>query len=185
MASLIPPFTRQTAIDKLKTAQKLWNTRDPARVAAAYTPDSIWRNRHWFVKGTKEIEAFLTTKWKREQSYRLRKELFAFENRRIGGPERLGGYDGKERWLGLIAVQFWYEYQDSEDGMKWKRCYGLEDWTYDEQDGGKMRKRMMSGNDVLLGREGDGIAVPEEGIEGRWYVDGVDVEDVEISEKHY
>jgi hypothetical protein len=67
--------------------------------------------------------------------------------------------------------------------MKWKRCYGLEDWTFNDQ--GKMRKRMMSGNDVLLGKNGDGIAVPEEGIEGRWYVDGVDVEDVEISEKHY
>jgi len=74
-------------------------------------------------------------KWDREKSYRLRKELFAFENRRIGGLHRLEGYEGDERWLGLIAVQFWYEYQDKEDGMKWKRCYGLEDWTFDENVG--------------------------------------------------
>lgn len=66
--------------------------------------------------------------------------------------------------------------------MKWKRCYGLEDWTY--EDGEKMTKRMMSGNDVLLGRNGDGIAVPEENIEGRWFVEG-DVEDVELTSKHY
>lgn len=76
-------------------------------------------------------------KWAREKNYRLRKELFAFENRRIGGPQRLEGYEGEERWLGLIAVQFWYEYQDKEDGMKWKRCYGLEDWTFDEKVGSR------------------------------------------------
>ena len=113
----------------------------------------------------------LTQKWSKEKSYRLRKELFC-----VGG-------DHHEK----IAVQFWYEYQDSHDGMKWKRCYGLEDWTFRED--GKMRKRMMSGNDVLLGRDGDGVAVPEEGIEGRWFVDGVDVEDERvtsmITEKHY
>lgn len=134
MATLKPPFTRDTATQKLKAAQKLWNGKDAARVATVgYTPDSIWRNRHWFVKGTKEIEELLTRKWEREQNYQLRKELFAFENRRIGGEQRLGGYEGEERWLGLIAVQFWYEYQDKEDGMKWKRCYGLEDWTFDEK----------------------------------------------------
>jgi len=82
-------------------------------------------------------------------------------------------------------VQFWYEYQDSQDGMKWKRCYGLEDWTYDKEDGGKMRKRMMSGNDIILGRDGDGRAVPEEGIEGRWFVDGEDPDTVDISERHW
>lgn len=134
MATLIPPFTRQTATQKLKAAQALWNTRDAARVASVgYTPDSIWRNRHWFVRGTRQIEAFLTAKWEREQDYRLRKELFAFENRRIGGEQRLEGYEGEERWLGLIAVQFWYEYRDRTDGLKWKRCYGLEHWTFDEK----------------------------------------------------
>lgn len=133
MAHLTPPFTRQTATEKLKAAQNLWNTREPARVAAAYTSDTIWRNRHWYLKGAKDIETFLNGKWEREQNYRLRKELFAFENRRIGGPDRLEGYEGEERWLGLIAVQFWYEYQDKVDGMKWKRCYGLEDWTFDEK----------------------------------------------------
>lgn len=94
----------------------------------------------------------------------LRKELFAFTDNKI-------------------AVQFWYEYRDGADGMKWKRCYGLEDWTFDEE--GKMRKRMMSGNDVLLGRDGDGVAVEEEGVMGRWFVEGVDVEAVVIGEEHF
>ncbi|KAK0257236.1 hypothetical protein LTS09_007711 [Friedmanniomyces endolithicus] len=84
----------------------------------------------------------------------LRKELFAFSSNRI-------------------AVQFWYEYQDSHDNMKWKRCYGLEDWTYDDEDGGKMRKRQMSGNDVEIA-EGQ-----------RWFKEGVDVDSVEIGEEHW
>ncbi|KAH8807375.1 hypothetical protein F5884DRAFT_789100 [Xylogone sp. PMI_703] len=156
MASIIPPFTEKTARQKVKVAQDLWNTYDPVRVAQAYTPDCIWRNRASFIKGTDEIVALLTAKWNREANYRLRKELFSFTDNRI-------------------AVQFWYEYQDREDGMKWKRCYGLEDWTFAE--GGKMRKRMMSGNDLLLGPDGNG--------EGRWFVDGVDVEDVKITEEHW
>jgi len=164
MAALAPPFTAETAHEKLKFAQGMWNTQDPAKVSKGYTEDCIWRNRDLFINGTDEIIAFLTKKWEKEKNYRLRKELFCFQGNKI-------------------AVQFWYEYQDSHDGMKWKRCYGLEDWTFNEQ--GKMRKRMMSGNDVLLGRDGDGVAVPEEGIEGRWFVEGVDVESVEISEKHY
>jgi nuclear transport factor 2 (NTF2) superfamily protein len=96
--------------------------------------------------------SFLEKKWAREKNYRLRKELFAFTDNKI-------------------AVQFWYEYQDAEDSMKWKRAYGLEDWTFAED--GRMKKRMMSGNDILL----------EEGE--RWFVEGVDVNDVEISEKHW
>jgi len=167
MASLKPPFTAATAHEKLKFAQNMWNTRNPAQVAKGYTPDCIWRNRGLFIKGTDEIVDFLTKKWEKEQDYRLRKELFTF-----GGEK-----------MEKIAVQFWYEYRDAHDGMKWKRCYGLEDWTFNEE--GKMRKRMMSGNDILLGKDGNGVADPENGIEGRWYVDGVDVEDVEISEKHY
>lgn len=133
MATLVPPFTRATAQQKLKTAQGLWNTRDPARVVLAYTSDTIWRNRHFFLKGTEQITDFLKQKWEKEQNYQLRKELFAFENRRIGGDSKLEGCEGEERWLGLIAVQFWYEYRDAHDGMKWKRCYGLEDWTFDEK----------------------------------------------------
>lgn len=104
------------------------------------------------MSGTEEIEAFLTKKWEKEKEYKLRKELFAFDSHRI-------------------AVQFWYEYQDSHDGMKWKRCYGLEDWTF--ADDGRMRKRQMSGNDVLLSEE------------QRWFKDGVDVNTVDISESHW
>ena len=131
-------------------------SRNPTLVAAAYTPQCIWRNRSSFIEGTEAIVKLLTEKWEKEASYRLRKELFAFTDNRI-------------------AVQFWYEYQDRHDGIKWKRCYGLEDWTFDES--GKMRKRMMSGNDILLGEDGNG--------DGRWFLDGVDVNEVEISEKHW
>lgn len=108
--------------------------RDPKTIAQAYTPDSIWRNRSSFLAGTAAIEDFLTKKWEKEKSYRLRKELFAFTENKI-------------------AVQFWYEYQDAHDGLKWKRCYGLEDWTF--ADDGKMRKRQMSGNDVEIDEAGE------------------------------
>jgi hypothetical protein len=150
--SLAPPFTEETARAKVKKAQDLWNAQDPKAIAKAYTPDSIWRNRSHFLQGTAAIEDFLTAKWAKEKSYRLRKELFAFTDDRI-------------------AVQFWYEMQDSSDGMKWKRCYGLEDWTFAAD--GKMRKRQMSGNDVEIA-EGE-----------RWFVDGVDVNAVEIGEAHW
>lgn len=98
------------------------------------------------------MKAFLTAKWEKEKNYRLRKELFAFSENKI-------------------AVQFWYEYQDVHDEMKWKRCYGLEDWTFDES--GLMRKRQMSGNDVVIGGE------------GRWFKDEVDVNAVHIGEEHW
>jgi nuclear transport factor 2 (NTF2) superfamily protein len=107
--------------------------RNPKVIAQAYTPDSIWRNRSSFLSGTAEIENLLTKKWEKEKSYRLRKELFAFTDNKI-------------------AVQFWYEFQDAYDGMKWKRCYGLEDWTFTED--GKMRKRQMSGNDIEIDETG-------------------------------
>jgi nuclear transport factor 2 (NTF2) superfamily protein len=100
--------------------------RNPQVIAQAYTPDSIWRNRTSFIEGTAAIEELLTKKWSKEKNYRLRKELFAFTNNKI-------------------AVQFWYEFQDAHDGMKWKRCYGLD---------GKMRKRQMSGNDVEIDEAG-------------------------------
>lgn len=141
----------------VQSSANIDNLRDPSKVVNAYTPDCIWRNRTTFFSGSEEIVAFLTAKWKREKSYRLRKELFAF---------------GEDR----IAVQFWYEFQDSSDEMKWKRCYGLEDWTFDRESG-KMCKRMMSGNDLLLGPNGNG--------EGRWFVDGVDVNEVPISQEHW
>ncbi len=112
----------------------------------AYTRDSVWRNRHSFFTGHPAIIQFLQGKWAREKSYLLRKELFAFRDNKI-------------------AVQFWYEYQDELEGMKWKRCYGIEHWTYDEE--GKMETRMMSGNDIVL----------EKG-EKRWF-EGLTAEEVD------
>lgn len=117
-----------------KSSVELTSCRDPAIISKAYTPDSIWRNRSSFLSGTAAIEDMLTKKWEKEKSYRLRKELFAFTDNKI-------------------AVQFWYEYQDSHDGMKWKRCYGLEDWTYAAD--GRMRKRHMSGNDIEIKESGE------------------------------
>ncbi|KAI0075609.1 DUF1348-domain-containing protein [Panus rudis PR-1116 ss-1] len=148
-----PPFTAESAHKKVKVAQDLWNTRDPEKVANAYTPDSIWRNRDQFMRGHEEIKKFLTKKWERENGYRLRKELFAFTDNKI-------------------AVQFFYEFYETKEGgvKQWYRCYGLEDWTYAED--GRMRKRQMSGNDVPITEE------------ERWFKDGVDVNSVEISEKH-
>ncbi|TVY23536.1 hypothetical protein LHYA1_G008229 [Lachnellula hyalina] len=146
----LPPFTRETAQIKVKAAQDLWNTRDPQKVKNGYTPDTIWRNRDQFLKGTDEIVAFLTKKWERENGYKLRKELFSFTDNKI-------------------AVQFWYEFYDLTG--QWYRCYGLEDWTFAED--GRMRKRQMSGNDVKIANE------------ERWYKDRVDVNTVDISEKHW
>jgi len=122
-----PPFTAETARQKVKAAQDIWNTKNPEVVKNAYTPDSIWRNRVTFLKGQNEIVAFLTKKWEKENEYRLRKELFAFSDNKI-------------------AVQFWYEWHD--EARQWWRTYGLEDWTFAED--GRMRKRQMSGNDVKL-----------------------------------
>ncbi|KAI0635148.1 DUF1348-domain-containing protein [Trametes polyzona] len=131
MAPIVPPFTAETALQKVKVAQDLWNTKDPAKVALAYTPDTIWRNRDTFLKGREEVVQFLTKKWEKENGYRLRKDLFAFTDNKI-------------------AVQFFYEwYEEKPDGSRqWYRTYGLEDWTFD--DDGLMRKRQMSGNDVAI-----------------------------------
>ena len=156
MASIKPPFTGETAHQKVKAAQALWNTQIPSKISQGYTPNSIWRNRSTFIHGRAEIEAFLTQKWAREKDYRLRKELFCFEE---------GGKANK------IAVEFWYEYRDAEDGMKWKRCYGIEHWTFDGE--GKMEKRHMSGNDVEVGEE------------GRWFGDGLNVDDAELREDDF
>ncbi|KAH9896832.1 DUF1348-domain-containing protein [Cubamyces lactineus] len=134
MAPIVPPFTAETALQKVKVAQDLWNTRDPAKVSLAYTPDTIWRNRDSFIKGREEVVDFLTKKWSKENGYRLRKDLFAFTDNKI-------------------AVQFFYEwYEDKSDGKRqWYRTYGLEDWTFN--DDGLMRKRQMSGNDVAISEE--------------------------------
>ena len=123
----LPPFTLETAAQKVRMAEDGWNTRDPARVALAYTSDSRWRNRSEFLQGREAIEAFLRRKWARELDYRLIKELWAFgENR--------------------IAVRFAYEWRD--DSGQWFRSYGNENWEFDEQ--GLMRLRIASINDAPI-----------------------------------
>ncbi|EIW68632.1 response regulator receiver protein [Tremella mesenterica] len=125
----LPPFTAETAHQKVKAAQDKWNTKSPKLVAPAYTPDSIWRNRDQFFTGTKAIEEFLTRKWEKERNYRLRKELFAFERDRI-------------------AVEFWYEHSASDFGGQWYRTYGLEHWVFAED--GRMKSRQMSGHTIEI-----------------------------------
>jgi len=122
-----PPFTRESAIEKVRKAEDAWNSRDPARVALAYTPDSRWRNRSQFITGREEIVDFLTAKWRKEQEYRLIKELWAFTGDRI-------------------AVRFAYEWRDAEGG--WYRAYGNENWAFDAN--GLMRERHASINDVPI-----------------------------------
>ena len=123
----IPPFTAESAAEKVRLAEDAWNTRDPKRVAQAYTVDSSWRNRNEFPRGRDQIEAFLTRKWAREQDYRLIKELWAFGDNRI-------------------AVRFAYEWHD--DGGLWFRSYGNENWEFDEH--GLMRLRFASINDLPI-----------------------------------
>lgn len=123
----VPPFTVASATQKVRAAEDGWNGRDPARVATAYTIDSVWRNRDVFLTGRPAIEAFLTDKWTREQEYRLIKELWAFTDDRI-------------------AVRFAYEWHDSAG--KWFRSYGNENWAFDEH--GLMRERHASINDVAI-----------------------------------
>ncbi|MEU1368442.1 nuclear transport factor 2 family protein [Streptomyces sp. NPDC005803] len=122
-----PPFTRETALRKVQAAEDAWNTRDPRRVAMAYTPDSVWRNRDTFVNGREEIVRFLTRKWERERDYALRKSLWAFHEDRI-------------------AVRFQYEWHDAEG--RWWRSYGNELWEFDRH--GLMRRREASINDVRI-----------------------------------
>jgi uncharacterized protein len=123
----LPPFTLDTAIQKVRMAEDAWNTRDPQRVALAYTRDSRWRNRAEFLQGREEIEAFLTRKWRRELDYRLIKEIWAFRENRI-------------------AVRFAYEWRD--DSGSWFRSYGNENWEFDEH--GLMRLRIASINDLPI-----------------------------------
>jgi nuclear transport factor 2 (NTF2) superfamily protein len=123
----LPPFTLETATEKVRLAEDGWNSRDPQRVALAYTVDSFWRNRAEFVQGRADIAAFLTRKWQRELDYRLIKELWAFRENRI-------------------AVRFAYEWRD--DSGHWFRSYGNENWEFDEQ--GLMRRRLASINDAPI-----------------------------------
>jgi len=123
----LPPFTRETAIEKVQSAEDAWNTRDPERVAGAYTVDSVWRNRVTFIQGRVEIITFLTAKWERELDYVLRKSLWAFEGNRI-------------------AVRFQYECHDAA-GV-WTRSYGNENWEFDEH--GLMRRREASIDDLVI-----------------------------------
>lgn len=123
----LPPFTRETAIQKIRMAEDGWNSRDPQRVSLVYTPDSQWRNRAEFPKGRAEIIEFLTRKWAKELDYRLIKELWAFDHNRI-------------------AVRFAYEWHDAAGN--WYRSYGNENWEFNEH--GLMQRRFASINDLKI-----------------------------------
>lgn len=123
----LPPFTQEAARQKARLAEDAWNSRDPARVALTYTPDSQWRNRATFLQGRTAIETFLTQKWQRENDYRLVKEVWAFHENRM-------------------AVRFAYEWHDA-DGH-WFRSYGNENWAFDAE--GLMHTRIASINDLAI-----------------------------------
>lgn len=126
----LPPFDAATAAEKIRLAEDAWNSRDPKRVAQAYTVDSVWRNRAEFIYGRDEIEAFLTRKWAQEFEYRLIKGLWAFHKNRI-------------------AVRFAYESRDANG--QWFRSYGNENWEFDDE--GLMRRRIASINDLPITEE--------------------------------
>jgi len=125
---LIPPFTASSARAKVQAAEDAWNSRDPERVARAYSEDSAWRNRDEFFSGRAAIRAFLSRKWTRELHYRLEKELWAYTGNRI-------------------SVRFEYEWQHARSGQ-WYRSHGNEHWEFDDQ--GLMRRRDMSANDIPI-----------------------------------
>jgi uncharacterized protein len=123
----LPPFTLEAAIQKVRLIEDAWNSREPEKMVFAYTPDSRWRNRAEFLNGRQEIVEFLKRKWAKELDYRLIKELWAFEGNRL-------------------AVRFAYEFHD--DSENWFRCYGNENWEFDEN--GLMRFRIASINDLPI-----------------------------------
>ncbi|MBK9106360.1 MAG: nuclear transport factor 2 family protein [Saprospiraceae bacterium] len=127
----LPPFTEETAKQKIQAAEDAWNSKDPERVSLAYTIDTEWRNRSEFLHGREEIKAFLQRKWEKELDYKLKKEYWAHIDNRI-------------------AVRFEYEYHDAQG--QWFRAYGNENWEFDEN--GLMRKRYASINDLAI-NEGD------------------------------
>ena len=126
----LPPFTLETAKQKIQMAEDAWNSKDPVKVSKAYTVDSEWRNRSQFINGREEIQEFLTDKWQNELNYKLKKEYWAHGDNRI-------------------AVRFEYEYQNAEGN--WFRAYGNENWEFDEN--GLMKKRFASINDVVITKE--------------------------------
>lgn len=126
----LPPFTLETAKEKIQMAEDAWNSQDPERISKAYTIDSEWRNRDTFVYGREEIVSFLRGKWEKELNYRLKKEYWAHTDNRI-------------------AVRFEYEYQTKEGN--WFRAYGNENWEFDEN--GLMAKRYASINDLAIKEE--------------------------------
>lgn len=128
---IVPPFTAETALAKVKAAENAWNTRDPEVVALAYSKDSDWRNREEFFKGRDAIKEFLRNKWKKELHYKLSKELWAFTGNRI-------------------SVRFEYEWQDAETGQ-WYHTHGNEHWEFDDE--GLMRRRDSSANDIEISRD--------------------------------
>ena len=123
----LPPFTLETALQKVQAAEDAWNSKDPEKVSKAYSLDTEWRNRIIFLNGREEVQAFLEDKWKNELNYKLKKELWGFRENRI-------------------AVRFEYEFQNSEG--QWFRAYGNENWEFDEN--GFMRKRYASINDLPI-----------------------------------
>ena len=125
---LVPPFTYETALAKVKAAENAWNTRDPETIALAYTENSDWRNRDEFFRSREAIKDFLRRKWSKELHYKLMKELWAFTDNRI-------------------SVRFEYEWQDAETGQ-WFRTHGNEHWEFDPD--GLMRRRDMSANDIPI-----------------------------------
>jgi len=123
----LPPFTYESALQKVQLAEDAWNSRDPEKVCLAYTIDTVWRNRSAFINGREEVKAFLTQKWERELEYKLKKELWSFHENRI-------------------AVRFEYEWHDVKG--QWYRSYGNEMWEFDNN--GLMRKRYASINDLPI-----------------------------------
>ncbi|AIM59860.1 histidine kinase [Cellulophaga lytica] len=125
----LPPFTQETAIQKVQLAEDAWNSKDPIKVSMAYTLNTEWRNRTSFINGRKEVQEFLKNKWIKEHNYKLKKELWSFNENKI-------------------AVRFIYEYQ-SNNGQ-WYRAYGNENWEFDEN--GLMQKRYASINDLQINK---------------------------------
>lgn len=123
----LPPFTEETAKQKVQLAEDAWNSKDPIKVSMAYTVDTEWRNRSQFINGRNEVQQFLEHKWSNEQNYKLKKELWSYHGNRI-------------------AVRFEYEYQNQEG--QWYRAYGNENWEFDEN--GLMQKRYASINDLTI-----------------------------------
>lgn len=143
----VPPFTAESAAEKVQKAEDAWNGKDPHKIAMAYSPDSEWRNRSEFIKGRQEIEAFLERKWTRELDYKLKKYLWTFNSNRI-------------------AVCFEYEFHDASG--QWFRAYGNENWEFDDK--GYMRKRIASINEspIELHERRIAVAAP---VLNRWLID--------------